>query len=124
MCLFIVLFRLHLYSHSSHFSPTLIMVNLLTLSMLLIKHSVYFVLKTFQFLVRTTPLDAFSLVNKLKPLFGGPGLLKKCYLPFWVEGITTHTYYEILKIIKIGYKFYRPQIWFVSHFVITVIICC
>ena len=51
----------------------------------------YFVLKTLQVKVRTTPPDVLSLLKKSKPLFRGPVLLKKSEPSFWGEGINTHT---------------------------------
>ena len=57
------------------------------------KHSSlnYFVLKTLQARVRTTPPDVLSSVKKLKPLLRGPVLLKKSEPSLRVEWINTHT---------------------------------
>ena len=51
----------------------------------------YFVLKTPQVRVRTTPPDVVSSVKKLKPLLRGPVLLKKSRPSLRGEGINTHT---------------------------------
>ena len=51
----------------------------------------YFVLKTLQVRVRTTPPDGLSSVKKSKPLFRGPVLLKKSEPSLRGEGINTHT---------------------------------
>ena len=50
----------------------------------------YFVLKTLQVRVRTTPSDVLSSVKKSKPLFRGPVLLKKSEPSFRGEGMNTH----------------------------------
>ena len=52
----------------------------------------YFVLKTLQVRVRTTPPDVLSSLKKFNPLFRGPVLLKKIEPSLRGEGINTHTH--------------------------------
>ena len=52
----------------------------------------YFVLKTPQVGVRTTPPDVLSSTNKSKPLFRGPVLLKNGEPSLRREGINTQTH--------------------------------
>ena len=55
----------------------------------------YFVLKTLQGRVRTTPPDVLSSVKKSKHLFRGPVLLKKSEPFLRGEEINTQTYVNI-----------------------------
>ena len=52
----------------------------------------YFVLKSLQVRVRTTPPNVLSSVKKLKPLLRGSVLPKKSEHSLWGEGINTQTH--------------------------------